>query len=124
MGNLPCAQVEDLYFFNEKIGLITGTTDHEEPLILFTPNGGENWHSLLDNRRFIAAHFPIGQFPGLDTMLSSTQSFSLRPGGRDCLYLNITYQPYESIYIVEDGINVIWQTTITEDDLLNIADLG
>ena len=57
-------------------------------------------------------------------MLSSTQSFSLRPGGRDCLYLNITYQPYESIYIVEDGINVIWQTTITEDDLLNIADLG
>lgn len=124
MGNLPCAQVEDLYFFNEKIGLITGTTDHEESLILFTPNGGENWHSLLDNRRFIAAHFPIGQFPGLDTMLSSTQSFSLRPGGRDCLYLNITYQPYESIYIVEDGINVIWQTTITEDDLLNIADLG
>ena len=100
----PGCEVTSLFVSDSRTGVLAGRSERGTPALLTNRDGG--WRDLLADSGFVAAYFPVEQFPGQDAMLDAVVSLDLCPAGAGRVYLDVTYRPYESIYPVEDGLLV------------------
>ena len=103
--------VSSLFFFDERNGLLLGSSEDTSCILLATSDGGENWRDLLDDSTGQAAYLPSEQFPTVKSLMESIVTVELRPANPSAVYLTIHYNPYESIHPY--NFEAVKQTVVT-----------
>ena len=90
-------EVSDLFFFDDRRGLLLGTDARGAWQVWESDDGGETWRDLILNALW-GLDFPTEAFPLDEDFWKAVVSARLRPAGTDAVYLPVRYVPYESIY--------------------------
>lgn len=97
VGQPLTLEVSDLFFFDDRRGLLLGTDARGAWQVWETDDGGETWRDLILNILW-SLDFPTEAFPRNEDFWKAVVSARLRPAGADAVYLTVRYVPYESIY--------------------------
>ena len=107
--NLPFSIIN--LFFKGQEGFLLGRSESGAYALLYTANGGETWQDFLKTPEIRSEYLPVEQFPREDSMIEAIKRVSLRPADHTTVYLQIWYEPYESIYLIS-GRTVLRQSAI------------
>ena len=97
VGQPLTLEVSDLFFFDDRRGLLLGTDARGAWQVWESDDGGETWRDLILNALW-GLDFPTEAFPLDEDFWKAVVSARLRPAGTDAVYLTVRYVPYESIY--------------------------
>lgn len=88
--------VDSIFYFNDLEGILVGRTDETPCIILQTDDGGATWSEYPAKESV----FPHKQFGSEETMNAALRTVVLRPTGIGGVYLQVYYQPYDSVYSI------------------------
>ena len=111
---LPCS-VLGLQFFDQQRGVLLGETADCPLVLLGTADGGETWHSILEDQAAVERHLAARQIADREVLLGQVASVSLRPASSAAAYLTVRFTPYESIYVRE--FQAVKQSVITAAEI-------